>query len=688
MQYRLIVVLFVGFINSLWGQLYYNAPNASAYNPLNQKYLITNEGSGEVFQIDRAGNKWLFAKGLISPRNIAMHRLPMGWCVLVLDSNRMVLYDTSGSVLGYETISGVKQLQDCVYDSVNQILYTSDRLRGVIYKTRFAKSAPYLPTTSIWVSGLKKPSAMILQKSRDRILLVQDTSNSGLISVSLTDSSVSLLRYLNLSNVMGLAEDDQGNLYFSAVAEQNIYQLNRYYKGSPKALIREPKPGDLTIVGSKNEWVYTCILCGKVYVAALHIFGPSSEVMGCAGDSIDTYKNPFLKNIGTFEQGNEFVLQLSDSKGDFSKGYELNRVKDTLIPAMINGVLPAGIPAGMGYKIRWNSTKPAVDGWLQMSEILPVPTLSLSTQQDTFFDCERKGIRLKAQDSVELVDFNWHVNGQPVRDSAQYLWVMSDSVLKVLVSGKLASSGCVSMDSVWVIPGVKPAINDWNSEVIACQGDSVTLGDTASSVGSHPFSYGWRSHNLDTAWMSDDKNPRVQAKWTDSFFVTIKNRMGCTETYYTVLDVTTRDSIRWWRRSDSLLEVVSQKGGKLSWFRNGRALSFTDSKMELPDTGLYQVCTQIDLGCVHCTDTFRVKPRVAKLGKGNVERGVVRIFPNPTTSIVYVGGISDAEWVVLSLDGKRLLSGTGSTVNMENLSPGTYVLHIQSQGSALIMKDL
>ncbi|MBU3745382.1 MAG: hypothetical protein FGM61_12710, partial [Sediminibacterium sp.] len=79
MQYRLIVVLFVGFINSLWGQLYYNAPNASAYNPLNQKYLITNEGSGEVFQIDRAGNKWLFAKGLISPRNIAMHRLPLGW---------------------------------------------------------------------------------------------------------------------------------------------------------------------------------------------------------------------------------------------------------------------------------------------------------------------------------------------------------------------------------------------------------------------------------------------------------------------------------------------------------------------------------------------------------------------------------------------------------------------------------
>ncbi len=687
MQYRVLLVVVVGLINSLCGQLYYNAPNASAYNPLNHKYLITNEGSGEVFQIDRAGNKWLFAKGLTSPRNIAMHKLPMGWCVLVLDSNRMVVYDTSGSVLGYETISGVKQLQDCVYDSVDQILYTSDRLRGVIYKTRFGKSAPYVPSTSVWITGLVKPSAMVLQKSKGRILLVQDTTNSGLISVSLKDSTFTLLRYLNLSNVMGMAEDDQGNLYFSAVAEQNIYQLNKYYKGSPKALIREPKPGDLTIVGSRNEWVYTCILCGKVYVAALHIFGPSSEVMGCAGDSIDTYKNPFLKNIGSFENGNEFILQLSDSKGDFSKGYELNRVKDTLIPAMISGVIPSGISSGMGYKIRWNSTKPPVDGWLQMSEILPIPSLSLSSQRDTFFDCERKGIRLKAQDSVELVDFNWTVNGREVRDSTRYLWVKSDSALHVVVAGKLASSGCVSMDSVWVLPATKPNFISWESQIIACQGDSVWLGDTASSAGLNEYSYRWNSQNLDSTWMSIAKNPRVVAKWTDSFFVTIRNTMGCTETYFNVLEVTTRDSIKWWKRSDSLIEVVSQKGGKLSWYRNGTAINFSDSKMELPDTGLYQVCTQVDLGCVHCTDTFRVKPRVQQLSCLKLGGLPIKIYPNPSNGKLFIDGLAEANWEIQGVDGKRLLSGNGLVVTMDSLSPGTYVLHIENRGSVLIHRE-
>jgi hypothetical protein len=355
---------------------------------------------------------------------------------------------------------------------------------------------------------------------------------------------------------------------------------------------------------------------------------------------------------------------------------------------VISGVLPVGIPSGLGYKIRWNSTKPAIDGWLQMSEILPVPTLSLSSQQDTFFDCERTGIRLKAQDSIELVDFNWKVNGREIKDSTQFLWVMPDSALQVVVAGKLASSGCVSKDSVWVIPGVKPILGSWETEIIACQGDSVILGDTSSSSVMYNYSYQWRSSNLDTAWTNTAKNPRVIAKWTDSFFVTIQNSMGCKETYFNVLEVTTRDSITWWKRSDSLLEVVSQKGGKLSWFRNGVPLNFMDSKMELPDTGLYQVCTQIDLGCVHCTDTFRVKPRVSKLDRNDVGGVSFGIYPNPNNGVVNIYGILDANWLIQSMDGKQLLSGSGQKVNLESLSPGIYVLRILNIGSVLINKVL
>lgn len=51
----LLICLLLGSTNA--DAQYYNAPNASAYNPINNRYLITNQGSGEVLQIDHAGNK-------------------------------------------------------------------------------------------------------------------------------------------------------------------------------------------------------------------------------------------------------------------------------------------------------------------------------------------------------------------------------------------------------------------------------------------------------------------------------------------------------------------------------------------------------------------------------------------------------------------------------------------------------
>jgi hypothetical protein len=113
-----------------------------------------------------------------------------------------------------------------------------------------------------------------------------------------------------------------------------------------------------------------------------------------------------------------------------------------------------------------------------------------------------------------------------------------------------------------------------------------------------------------------------------------------------------------------------------------------DSKMELPDTGLYQVCTQIELGCSHCTDTFRVMPRVQQLGSNDLAGFSAVIYPNPNNGVVNIYGILDANWLIQSMDGKQLLSGSGLKVNLESLSPGIYVLRILNIGSVLINKVL
>jgi hypothetical protein len=107
--------------------------------------------------------------------------------------------------------------------------------------------------------------------------LVQDTAFSDLLAIDLTSASVSVLRSTGLSNLSGLAEDAEGNIYISSQYEKNIYQWNKYLTGSPKRVVGEPKPGDIFVNSAKDEWVYCCIICGNVYIAKLHTFGPSIE---------------------------------------------------------------------------------------------------------------------------------------------------------------------------------------------------------------------------------------------------------------------------------------------------------------------------------------------------------------------------------------------------------------------------
>ena len=689
-----LICLLLGFSSAADAQYYFNAPNASAYNPFNNRYLITNQGSGEVLQIDSAGNKTLFAKNLKSPRNIAFHKLPIGYAVLVLDSNRMVIYDTAGNLIGTETISGIRQIQDCAYDSIAQVLYTTDRVRGCIYKTTFAAASPHTPHTSIWVSNITKPSAIIWQKSKNRLLLVQDTANTKILAVSISDSSVQTVRSTNIKNAMGLAEDAQGNLYIASVGDKYIYQLNKYYSGNPKVLLGEPKPGDITIVSERNEWAYTCIICGKVFVADIHLFGADSEIVGCAGDSVTTYKNPFIKNIGTFDTGNEFILEMSDEKGNFAKGFALNRVSDTLIPAKIDAVLPSNIPAGMGYRMRWSSTKPKINGAIQMTQILVAPSLLLSDKGLVRYDCDGKGIRLKAQDSAGHTDYTWRVNGSVIPDSTQFLTVKgkSQNTQNVHLSAKQSLTGCTARDSVRIVFSSLPQVASQWPMISVCYKDSVTLGDTSSSS---IHQYSWKNGR---GWSSQWVKPHYLAVERDTFHCTITSVQGCVAQVSQVLNVTFYDSVRWVRQFDTLLEVASKWGDTLYWFYNGKLLRADKQTQQIrPDSGWYNVCTGLkkrvgQVGCVHCIEGFYVKAKPVS-GIQAFGQADLRIYPNPA------GVGSD---VVLSIQGNGIsrnivvynsVGSKVSTYRIENgqqqitlVAPSAGIYFIEVEGAGKLLK--
>lgn len=156
-------------------QAQFSGPNASTYNPNTDKYYITNYYGKNVVSIDANSNKATFITGLTAPNNILYADLPIGAGYIILDSNEIKGYDDAGVYYASFTTSGAQKFQDVVFDSAGQCLFITDINRGVIYKTTFGPAPFYFPTTVIFSSPFRRPSAMVLQKKKNRILYVEDT---------------------------------------------------------------------------------------------------------------------------------------------------------------------------------------------------------------------------------------------------------------------------------------------------------------------------------------------------------------------------------------------------------------------------------------------------------------------------------------------------------------------------------
>ena len=445
-RFFLCVVVLLFFQTTSFGQASYVRPNASAYNPNNDRYYITNYLGKSVVKTDRSGNKSYFIQNLDAPNNLLFGKFPFGEAFIVLDSNQGKVFDTSGSLIALVAIANAKKLTDLVYDDSLKAIFTTDVERGVIYKTTFGAAPNFTPSTSIWVSGISRPSNLILQKKKNRILLVQDTAFSDLLAIDLTSASVSVLRSTGLSNLSGLAEDAEGNIYISSQYEKNIYQWNKYLTGSPKRVVGEPKPGDIFVNPAKDEWVYCCIICGNVYIAKLHTFGPAIEMYACAGDSVDVYKNTLIKCLGTFNVGNQFLLEISSPSGNFDSSTVLASVTDTLQPFYQRIKIPSSLLGGNGYKYRYRTTNPAINGFAEVAKI------GAPNDQQFDFDsmpfCGHGEEYLVPKDTMN-VSLYW--NPLTKNDSLVRKYQVSKKGEWVVLNTKNVG-GCVSADSVYTYP--------------------------------------------------------------------------------------------------------------------------------------------------------------------------------------------------------------------------------------------
>jgi hypothetical protein len=58
----------------------------------------------------------------------------------------------------------------------------------------------------------------------------------------------------------------------------------------------------------------------------------------------------------------------------------------------------------------------------------------------------------------------------------------------------------------------------------------------------------------------------------------------------------------------------------------------------------------------------------------NHQTNSITIYPNPTTSILTIKGSAEYNIKVYDIAGRKVMTHTGNTIDMSNLSPATYII--------------
>ena len=463
--------------NSSYGQLVNGGPSAVTYSPDAKMYYVVNQVTKDVNEMDRWGKGRSFiSKGLNSPTNILYANLPIGAGFLILDSNQVHLFDTTGFQMGSENVSGAKRLQDLVFDKQNEVLYTTDIQRNVIYKTVFGPPPFYIPSTSIFADSLRSPAGLYLDKRNNRLLYTEFIDSSNIKTVNLNTGSIGTLVQTGLDSIIAIDKDLQGNYYLSSQGDKGVYSWNKYLSGAPKKVFYEPKPSDFMINTLTDEWAYLCYSCGKVYIVDLHIEGPLFEDKSCPGDSGIVYLSSGLKTIGTYDQGNKFIAELSGLNMSFAPGNTtvIGESLDTLRPALgIPRFIPASLKAGL-YKLRIRTTKPVGTSRFELFQINSLPNAEAYTA-DTASVCNGSILSLGIGDDSTIA-YQWSPSSLVSNDTLAKPNFIGASNKWVHLNSKDKNTGCLNQDSVFVLIITKPEVSAFSDTLSACLGDSIRLG--------------------------------------------------------------------------------------------------------------------------------------------------------------------------------------------------------------------
>ncbi len=216
----------------------YVSPESVTYDPIRHRYLVSDQGNGNIIQIDSTGHLSIFsnalsvAKGLFV-RNDSLFAAggPGGLFCFDLETGEIILE---------VDFPGQNNLNDVAADSSGYV-YASDPQGNQVFRVRLNDLS-----MEVVIPAILMPNGMFFDLDNQRMLLCQWVTNSPITAINLTDFSLSVVANDGLSLLDGLTEDNAGNIYVSSFDSDAVFRYDRSFSGPPEVVSTgHTDPGDI-----------------------------------------------------------------------------------------------------------------------------------------------------------------------------------------------------------------------------------------------------------------------------------------------------------------------------------------------------------------------------------------------------------------------------------------------------------
>jgi DNA-binding beta-propeller fold protein YncE len=226
----LVISIVILMTAAAGGQNLLQGPDHIAYDPINDRYLVSSSDNFSVVAIDKDGNQSLFLS--ISGSYIFGVHIS-GDTVYIGDSNGILRAHnaTSGEFLWSILIFGAHYLAGMAIDN-SGYLYVVDN-NG--YSSKVYKINPVDQTYSTFVnSGIPAfPTDIAYDEPNGRLLLVGYMPEAPIMGINLADSTIAPVVTPPAFNRAALMIDNDRNVYFAAYYQGLIYKYDQTFSNPP-----------------------------------------------------------------------------------------------------------------------------------------------------------------------------------------------------------------------------------------------------------------------------------------------------------------------------------------------------------------------------------------------------------------------------------------------------------------------